>query len=66
MCPSFWKLTFDDFTFSGPSLAHLEPELQLFKVDDNDDDGDDDYLQSWLFLTNSLKDQRELIKDQKA
>ena len=46
MCISFWKLNFDDFLFSGPSLAHLEPELELFEVDDNDDDGNDDYSQS--------------------
>ena len=23
-------------------LAHLEPELELFEIDDNGDDGDDD------------------------
>ena len=26
----------------GSSLAHLEPELELFEVDDIGDDGDDD------------------------
>ena len=30
------------FCFFGSSLAHLEPKLQLFEVDDNGDDGDDD------------------------
>ena len=42
MCPSSWKLYLDDFSFFGSSLAHLEPKLQLFEVDDNGDDGDDD------------------------
>ena len=31
-----------DFPFFGSSLAHLEPELELFEVDDIGDDGDDD------------------------
>ena len=30
------------FLFFGSSLAHLEPELELFEVDDIGDDGDDD------------------------
>ena len=42
MCPSSWKLYVDDFPFFGSSLAHLEPELKLFEVDDIGDDGDDD------------------------
>ena len=42
MCPSSWKLYLDDFPFLGSSLAHLEPKLELFKVDDIGDDGDDD------------------------
>ena len=42
MCSSFWKLNSDDFPFSDPSLAHLEPESEPFEVDDNDNDGDDD------------------------
>ena len=42
MCPSSWKLYLDDFPFFGSSLAHLEPELELFEVDDIGDDGDDD------------------------
>ena len=29
-------------------LAHLEPELELFEVDDIGDDGDDDLWQSYL------------------
>ena len=28
--PSSWKLYVDDFPLFGSSLAHLEPELQLF------------------------------------
>ena len=31
MCTSSWKLNFDDFPFSGTSVAHLEPELERFK-----------------------------------
>ena len=42
MCPSSWKLYLDDFPFFGSSLAHLEPELELFEVDDF---GDDDLSQ---------------------
>ena len=42
MCPSSWKLYLDDSPFFGSSLAHLEPELELFEVDDIGDDGDDD------------------------
>ena len=42
MCPSSWKLYVDDFPFFGSSLACLEPELELFEVDDIGDDGDDD------------------------
>ena len=30
------------FLFFGSSLAHLEPQVELFKVDDFGDDGDDD------------------------
>ena len=39
MCSSSWKLCADGFPFFGSSLAHLEPELELFEVDDfgNDD-----------------------------
>ena len=33
MCPSSWKLYLDDFPFFGSSLAHLEPELELFEID---------------------------------
>ena len=32
MYPSSWKLYLDDFPFFGSSLAHLEPELELFEV----------------------------------
>ena len=39
MCPSSWKLYVDDFPFFGSSLAHLEPKLQLFEVDDHCDAG---------------------------
>ena len=48
MCPSSWKLYLDDFPFFGPSLAYLEPELQLFEVDDIGDDGDDDLSYPYL------------------
>ena len=41
-CPSSWKLHLDDFPFLGSSLAHLEPKLQLFEVDDHGDAGNDD------------------------
>ena len=30
------------FLFFGSSLAHLEPELELFEVDEIGGDGDDD------------------------
>ena len=36
MCPSFWKLYLDDFPFFCSSLAHLEPELELFEVCDDE------------------------------
>ena len=29
---SSWKLYLDDFPFFSSSLAHLEPELELFEV----------------------------------
>ena len=32
MCRSSWKLYLDDFPFFVSSLAHLEPELELFEV----------------------------------
>ena len=35
------QLYLDDFPFFGSSLTHLEPELELFEVDDFGDDGDD-------------------------
>ena len=50
MCPSSWKLYLDDFPFFGSSLAHLEPELELFEVDDIGHDGDDDL--SFHYLPN--------------
>ena len=34
------------FLFLGSSLAHLEPKLQLFEVDDHGDAGNDD-LSQW-------------------
>ena len=43
-----WKLYVDDFPFFGSSLAHLEPELDLFEVDDFGDDGDDDLSHHYL------------------
>ena len=46
MCPSSWKLYVDDFLFFGSSLAHIEPELELF--DDIGDDGDDDLSYHYL------------------
>ena len=42
MYPSSWKLYLGDFPIFGSPLAHLEPELKLFEVDDFGDDGDDD------------------------
>ena len=42
MSPSPWKLYLDDFPFFGFSLAYLEPEPELFEVDEIGDDGDDD------------------------
>ena len=49
MSPSSWKLYLDDFPFFfGSSLALLEPELELFEVDDI---GDDDEL-SHVYLPN--------------
>ena len=36
------------FLFFGSSLAHLEPELGLFEVDDIGDDGDADLLYHYL------------------
>ena len=36
------------FLFFGPSLGRLEPELELFEVDDIGDDGDDDLLHHYL------------------
>ena len=35
------KLILDDFPFGGFSVAHLEPKLEFFEVDDNDDDVDE-------------------------
>ena len=32
MCPSSWNLYVDGFPFFGSSLAHIEPELELFEV----------------------------------
>ena len=48
MCPSSWKFYLDDFPFLGSSLAHLEPKLELFEVDDIGDDGDDDLSYHYL------------------
>ena len=48
MCPSSWTVYFDDFRFLGSSLAHLEPELELFEVHVI---GDDDDL-SHVYLPN--------------
>ena len=42
-----WKLYVDDFPFFyGSSLAHLEPDLELFEVDG--EDGDDDLSYHYL------------------
>ena len=48
MCPLSCKSCLDDFPFFGSSLAHLEPELELFEVDDIGDDGDDDLSYHYL------------------
>ena len=34
MFPSSWKLYLNDFPYFGSSLAHLEPKVQLFEIDD--------------------------------
>ena len=34
------------FCLFGSSLVHLDPKLQLFEVDDNSDEGDDDFAPS--------------------
>ena len=52
MCPSSWKLYVDDFLFFGSSLAHIEPELELF--DDISDDGDDDLSYHYLLNIKQL------------
>ena len=36
------------FLLFGSSLAYLEPELELFLVDDIGDDGDDDLSHHYL------------------
>ena len=48
MCPSSWKLYLDDFPFFSSSLALLEPELELFEVNDIGNDGDDDLSYHYL------------------
>ena len=48
MCPSSWKFYVEDFPFFGSSLAYLEPEPELFEVDDICDDGDDDLSYHYL------------------
>ena len=48
MCPSSWKLYQDDFPFFDSPLARLKPELELFEVDDNGDDNDDDLSHHYL------------------
>ena len=35
------KLNLDDFPFEGFSVAHLEPKLEFFEVEDNDNDCDE-------------------------
>ena len=40
-----WKLYLYDFLIFGSPLAHLEPELKLFEVDD---DGEDDMSHHYL------------------
>ena len=42
--PFILEFVFRWFSFFASSLAHLQPELQLFEVDDIGDDSDDDYL----------------------
>ena len=42
MCPSSWKLYLDELSSFGFSLANLEPDLEVFGVDDNGDSVDDD------------------------
>ena len=42
------EIVLGDFPFIGSSIAHLEPELGLFEVDDIGDDGDDDLWYHYL------------------
>ena len=59
------------FLFFGFPLARLEPELELFEVDDIGDDGDDDlshhyhlnYSMSYIF--GKLMHQRLILADRK-
>ena len=46
--PIIVEIVFRWFSFFGSSLAHLEPELELFEVDDIGNDGDDDLLYYYL------------------
>ena len=48
MCPSFWKLYVDYFFGEGSSIAHIEPELELFEADDISNDDDDDLSLHYL------------------
>ena len=48
MCLSSSKLYLDDFPFFGSSQAHLEPELEVFEVDDMGNDGDGDLKHHYL------------------
>ena len=64
LCSSFWKLNSDDFPFSGPSLANLEPESEPFEVDGNDNDGDDDLTFFDEFFERPIR--KGLTKDQKG
>ena len=46
--PIILEIIFEWFSFFGSSLAHPEPELELFEVDDIGDDGDDDFSYHYL------------------
>ena len=63
MCSSSWKSYLDDFPFFGSALAHLEPKLQLFEVDDHGDTDNVDlshyHLPNNNFFVNIILDEKQ-------
>ena len=57
--PIILEIVFRWFSFFGSSQAHLEPELELFEVDDIGDDGDDEW---WFVAPLSPKRQTALAR----